>query len=172
MEYIIRPMRKEEYPLLKDFLYMALYVPEGCQPKPRSILSIPELKLYYEDFGSSPDDISFAAESNGEVIGCVWTRIMNDFSHQDDKTPSLVVAVREGFRGQGLGTRLIRHMLAHLAGLHREAVSLSVQKSHPAQFLYTRLGFEEVGRAMGETEEEIVMVLKLAGRDWKGEEEQ
>ena len=32
MDYTIREMRKEEYPQLKDFLYEAVYVPEGTAP--------------------------------------------------------------------------------------------------------------------------------------------
>ena len=162
MKYAIRPMKPEEYALLPDFLYEALYVPEGYTPHPRAILSTPELKLYYDNFGSSKDDIALAAcDEDGRVAGCVWTRIMNDYSHLDDETPSLVVSLYEGCRGHGLGTALIKAMLDAVRRNGRKAVSLSVQVSHPAQNLYRRLGFVEVGRAMGETEEEIVMRYDL-----------
>ncbi len=163
MKYAIRPMKPEEYDLLQDFLYEALYVPEGHVPHPRSILSTPELRLYYDNFGSDKDDLALVACSeDGKVAGCVWTRIMNDYSHLDDETPSLVVSLYDGCRGQGLGTALIEAMLDAVRKNGRKAVSLSVQVSHPAQHLYRRLGFVEVGRAMGETEEEIVMRYDLA----------
>jgi len=32
MDYIIREMRSEEYCLLSDFLYEAIYIPEGIEP--------------------------------------------------------------------------------------------------------------------------------------------
>ncbi|MDO5537553.1 MAG: GNAT family N-acetyltransferase [Desulfovibrionaceae bacterium] len=157
----IRDLREDEYGLLEDYLYMALYVPEGCRPHPRDILRIPELRLYYENFGSSESDLALACDDDGRVIGICWARIMNDFSHIDDSTPSLVVSLADGCRGMGLGTKLVLAMLERLRERGYRSVSLSVQVSHPAQHLYRRLGFTEVRRVMGETEEEIVMVHAL-----------
>ena len=36
MDYIIREMRNEEYCLLDDFLYEAIYIPEGIEPPPKN----------------------------------------------------------------------------------------------------------------------------------------
>ena len=39
MDYLIRPLREDEVPLLEDFLYEAIFVPEGFQGQvPRSII--------------------------------------------------------------------------------------------------------------------------------------
>ena len=43
MDYIIREMREDEYPLLKEFLYEAVYVAKGAEPPDRSITDSPEL---------------------------------------------------------------------------------------------------------------------------------
>ena len=51
MDDSIREMREEEYPLLKDFLYEAIFVPPGTEPPPRSILERSELQVYIADFG-------------------------------------------------------------------------------------------------------------------------
>ena len=56
MEYIIREIKEAEYPLLKDFLYEAIFVPEGVEPPPKSIVNTPELQVYIEDFGASVHD--------------------------------------------------------------------------------------------------------------------
>ena len=32
MEYSVRPMREKEYHLLRDFLYEAIFIPEGVEP--------------------------------------------------------------------------------------------------------------------------------------------
>ena len=48
---IFRELRPDEYDLLKTFLCEAIYVPEGETPPERSIIELPELALYYEDFG-------------------------------------------------------------------------------------------------------------------------
>ena len=50
MEYTIRKMKQSEYPLLEDFLYEAIFVPEGMKPPARSILQTPELQVYTADF--------------------------------------------------------------------------------------------------------------------------
>ena len=34
MDYIIREIYKEEYDLLNDFLYEAIYIPNGVEPPP------------------------------------------------------------------------------------------------------------------------------------------
>lgn len=36
MNTIIRKIRPEEYSLLREFLYQAIYLPEGVEPPPRS----------------------------------------------------------------------------------------------------------------------------------------
>ena len=44
-------MKESEYPLLKHFLYEAIFVPEGTAPPSKSILEIPELQVYIAGFG-------------------------------------------------------------------------------------------------------------------------
>ena len=46
MNTIIRKIRPEEYSLLREFLYQAIYLPEGVEPPPRSVVDPPELLLY------------------------------------------------------------------------------------------------------------------------------
>lgn len=108
MEYIIRPLKKEEYSILPDFLYEAIYLPPGVEPPPCSVVTLPELQLYISAFGSSPHDAALAAEQNGRVIGLVWARIMNDYGHIDRSVPSLAISLLPGFRGKGIGTALLK----------------------------------------------------------------
>lgn len=53
--YFIRPLCLYETGLLKDFLYEAIFVPDGVEPPPKEVINLPELRLYIEDFGR-PDD--------------------------------------------------------------------------------------------------------------------
>ncbi len=53
---LIREIRKEEYELLKDFLYEAIFIPEGVQVPDRSIIEKEELAVYYENFGNRDGD--------------------------------------------------------------------------------------------------------------------
>ena len=86
VDYIIRPLYPEEIHLLRDFLYEAIFIPEGVEPLPRDVVDLPELKLYIQDFGKKQDDCCLVVEYDGKVVGAVWTRIMNDYGHVDDET--------------------------------------------------------------------------------------
>lgn len=159
MQYKIRKMDASEYPLLNAFLYAAIFVPKGAAAPPKSIIETPELQVYIADFGTGRDDLCFVAEADGQVVGAVWCRIMPDYGHIDDQTPSLAISVLEGYRGKGVGTALLRHMLHALAKRGCARVSLSVQKANAACRLYQRAGFS----IYDENEEEYIMVTDLKG---------
>ena len=125
MKYTIREMTAQEYPLLDDFLYEAIFVPEGVDPPSKSIITAPELQIYVKDFGTSKDDFSLVAEVENKIIGAVWVRIMNDYGHIDDKTPSLAISLYKKYRGQGIGSSLIKEMLSLLQTHGYKRVSLS-----------------------------------------------
>ena len=52
----IRPLKSEEIPLLEEFLYQAIFIPQGLESLPRSSLKEPELEMYIKDFGQQPDE--------------------------------------------------------------------------------------------------------------------
>ena len=45
MELTIRPIRREEFPLLADFLYDAIYRSDPSSPLPRQIVEHPSLRI-------------------------------------------------------------------------------------------------------------------------------
>ena len=45
MNVTIRKMHPEEYGPLREFLYQAIYLPEGVQPPSRSVVDLPELQV-------------------------------------------------------------------------------------------------------------------------------
>lgn len=153
----IRPLKSEEIPLLEEFLYQAIFIPQGLAPLPRSILKEPELEMYIKDFGQQPDDWALAAEMDGLLVGAVWVRIMKDYGYYDDRTPSLSISFLPDFRGQGLGQQLMTAMLDLLKAKDYPSVSLSVSKDNPAVGFYQRLGFVTVV----EREEDYLMLCRL-----------
>ena len=157
MSCIIRKMTADEYPQLNDFLYQAIFVPEGAEPPPYEIIFQPELQVYVREFGSSVHDKALAAECDGRIVGAVWVRIMEDYGHIDDETPSFAIALYPEYRGMGIGTELMRTMLAELKECGYRQASLSVQRANRAERLYRRLGFEVIG---GDGEE-YIMRIKL-----------
>ena len=153
----LRKIRDDEIELLQDFLYEAIFIPDGVEPPAREIIEQPELKLYYEDFGRGTADYSIVADDNGRVIGAVWTRIMNDYGHVDDDTPSFAISLYKEYRGHGIGTRLMENMLVLLKEKGYERASLAVQKANYAVRMYEKVGFKIVD----ENVEEYIMVCEL-----------
>ena len=157
MDVTIREIQKQEYPLLDNFLYEAIFVPEGVEPPPKTIIASPDLQVYVEHFGESKDDRGLVAEVDGKIIGAVWARIMNDYGHVDDETPSLAISLYKKYRGFGIGTGMMKGILSLLKSQGYSRVSLSVQRANYAVKLYLKVGFEIIK----ETEEEYIMVCHL-----------
>ncbi|MCH1981226.1 GNAT family N-acetyltransferase [Ruminococcus sp. OA3] len=158
MTYTIRRIQKSEYPLLNDFLYEAIFVPDGVEPPPRSILMSPDLQVYVDHFGESKDDIGLVTEVDEKIVGAVWVRIMDDYGHVDDRTPSFAISLYKEYRGLGIGTAMMRAMLTLLKHRGYKRASLAVQKANYAVKMYLRVGF----RVVEDRGEEFVMVIDLA----------
>ena len=139
MEYTIREIQKQEYPLLDNFLYEAIFIPEGIEPPPKTIITSPELQVYVERFEESKDDWGLVAEVDGKIVGAVLVRIMNDYGHIDDETPSLAISLYKEYRGFGIGTAMMKEILALLKSHGYSRVSLSVQKDNYAAKMYLKI---------------------------------
>lgn len=159
MNYKIRKIKSGEYKILDDFLYEAIFIPEGIKPPPKSIIEKPELQVYIEDFGKK-DDYCLVAEINSKIIGAVWVRIMDDYGHIADNIPSLAISLYNEFRGHGIGTALLDSILSLLKSENYEKVSLSVQKENYAYRMYLKADFEVID----ENDEEYIMVCDLKKR--------
>ena len=157
MDYNIREIIKEEYHLLKDFTYEAIFTPEGMALPPREVLEDPLLKVYYENFGGDVHDHGVVAEVNGCVVGACWVRIMDDYGHVDDDTPSFAISLYKEYRNCGMGTAMLNRMLDILKEKGYKQASLSCQKANYAVKMYLNAGF----RIVEENEEEYIMVRGL-----------
>lgn len=131
-------------------LYLAIYVPEGSQPLPQEIVFEPGLVKYIQGWGRE-GDLGFIAieDGTGLPLGAAWLRLLKaanqGYGYLDDATPELTIAVKEDYRGQGLGTELLQKLLEEAPRLY-SSISLSVSIGNPAAHLYRRFGFEPVGQ--------------------------
>lgn len=157
MKYTIRELKQEEVSILETFLYEAIFIPEGVEAPPREIVRKPELQVYITDFGKHRGDNCLVCECDGKIAGAVWTRIMDDYGHVDNNTPSFAISLLKEFRKQGIGTQMMRNMLLKLKQQGYRQASLSVQKENYAARMYMKLGFETIK----ETDDEYLMVCRL-----------
>ena len=154
---LIRQIREDEIPVLDHFQYEAIFIPDGVAAPPKSIIENEDLQVYVRNFGHEPDDRCLVAECDGRIVGAVWTRIMHDYGHISDDTPSLAISLYKEYRNKGIGTKLLETMIALLQNDGYSQVSLSVQKANYAVGMYIKAGFE----VLQETDEELIMVCKL-----------
>ncbi len=118
------------------------------------------MRLYTDNFGKDKGDCCFVAEVNNNIVGAVWVRIMNDYGHINNETPSFAISLYKEYRNNGIGTEMMKTMLIELKKRGYKQTSLAVQKSNYAVKMYSNVGFEIVD----ENYEEYIMVCKLVDK--------
>jgi len=155
-----REISAADYPFLREMLYLAIFVPPGQIPFEKSVIDLPEISKYIEDWDDSKDFgiICFISE---KPIGAIWGRLFSiedkGYGFVDAETPELTMAVKTDFRNRGIGTRLMHHFLQQAKAKGYNSLSLSVDKSNRAIQFYERMGFFVVG----EMETSFTMKIKL-----------
>ena len=157
MNYSIRELKRYENKVLDTFLYEAIYIPEGVSAPSKDIINQPDLRVYVKDFGANKGDLCLVAQVRDEIVGAVWVRIMNDYGHIDNETPSFAISLLKEYRNYGIGTELMKQMLTKLKTEGYKQASLSVQKMNYAVHMYRKVGFEIID----ENDEEYIMICKL-----------
>ncbi len=141
----IRKIETSEIAQLKDFLYDAIFIPQGVAKPDKSIIETPALRHYIKDFGKD-SDICLIAAHDDDVVGAIWSRVFPEtekgYGYVDKTTPELSMSVKEAFRGKGIGKQLLAKMLEELSRAGYQRVSLSVDKGNFAFNLYQKMGFE------------------------------
>jgi ribosomal protein S18 acetylase RimI-like enzyme len=116
-------------------------------------LARPDLVELLSGWGRPGDVALVAADGRGTRLGAAWYRLWTADRHShgfvDDRTPELGIAVKPGFRRQGVGTSLFMTLLARAEQDGFSRVSLSVESKNPARRLYARFGFEPVREGDG-----------------------
>jgi GNAT superfamily N-acetyltransferase len=160
MSVIIREILKSEINFLDEMLYQAIFIPEGIRKLPKEIIYNPELHHYIKNFGRK-DDYCLVVESDGVLIGAIWSRIFSaeakGYGWVDEKTPEISLAVDENFRKKGVGSLLLESMIEKLKEIGYEQISLSVDIVNFAYSMYKKFGFVDFEL----TDKSSVMIKKL-----------
>ena len=140
-DLVTRPATQDDFEVLWDFLAMAAYEPDADAAK--AVSSVAKYLVGWQ----RPGDFGFIAEQNGEIIGAAWARRISAKEHTfpfgDEKTPKVSIGVKPNARGQGVGEKLLRTLIAE-ATRRGVGLCLSVRAENPARHLYERLGFREI----------------------------
>ncbi|MBH0082321.1 GNAT family N-acetyltransferase [Salinibacterium sp. SWN167] len=119
-----------------------------------------ELAHYYSGFPSETD-FGMLDEADGVARAVAWLVFFPaehpGYGFVDAAIPELSITTFEGFRGQGIGSALLEQLLAEATARGVAGISLSVEDGNHARSLYSRFGFQVVGRSGGSD----TMLLRL-----------
>jgi len=117
----------------------------------------------YQKWGRDGDTALVASNNETkEIIGAVWVRLYKksdpSYGFVDKNIPDLVISVKEEYRGNGIGTKLLKALISVVKESGFSAISISVDVKNPALRLYKRLGAKIIKQVDGENP---VMLLNI-----------
>jgi ribosomal protein S18 acetylase RimI-like enzyme len=139
MDYVIRPLTRQDEPLLWEMLHHGLSSLGKHELSFRELLRRPEVSRYVEGWGRT-GDTGFVAhdKKDGALLGAVWLRGPT----ATPEAPELALSVKPGQRRHGIGTALLTQLVR--ANPDRSAISISFVAGKPVLRLYERFGFKVV----------------------------
>ena len=140
MDYEIRPLTRQDEPILWEMLYYGLSSAGKNKPPSRDVVRRPEISRYVEGWGRV-GDTGFVAhdKKNRSLLGAAWLRRPTDKS---DASPELALAVKPEHRRHGIGTALLTQLVR--ANPDHSTISISFVAGKPVLRLYERFGFKVV----------------------------
>ena len=106
MSFKLRAANVSDEPFLWEMLYVALFVPPGEPPLPRSVLRDPAIARYVQGWGTQRDDKGLIALVDTSPVGAAWLRWFPashpGYGFVDESIPELSVAVLPAHRGKEL----------------------------------------------------------------------
>jgi len=147
IKYQIRPISDKEIPFLKDYLYMAMFVPPNSKPFPISIVDKSFFKLIYENWGKEGDiGLAVRDKKTKQIIGMAWVRLYEKVNLPlgiiDTTISALSIAIHEDYRKIGIGTELMVKLINSVKEKKFKGISLSVDRRNYAVKLYKKCGFK------------------------------
>jgi GNAT superfamily N-acetyltransferase len=149
-------------PFLAEMLVAAAFWrPEGLAGSVREVMDQPDFAHYVAGW-PQPSDFGVIAE-DVRPVGAAWFRVFpaNDpgFGFVDAGIPEVSMGVARPRRGEGIGARLLKTLVAQARDAGLATLCLSVEPDNYARGLYERVGFRTVGAAGGS----LTMLLHLEG---------
>ncbi len=116
---------------------------------PKLDAASPTARFFYQNLAAG-SAVFWTLEHEGTLIGELYAFFdLEDRDFADGKTTAYLCAfrVKEGFRGRGLGSRLMETALAELKARGFRRAAIGVSESEPWNLrLYRRFGFTEKGK--------------------------
>jgi N-acetylglutamate synthase-like GNAT family acetyltransferase len=138
----LRPQQEADYPFLQQ-LYCNVREPELAvvpwPPEAKTAFLLSQCDLQWRHYSTCYKDAEFLiVEHKGKPVGRIYL-------YRGEKDLRIVdISILSALRNRGIGSALLQSVL-NVANLSGNTVSMHVEKFNPAQNLYRRLGFCEIG---------------------------
>jgi GNAT superfamily N-acetyltransferase len=144
----IREARSDDRAFIESMAVEAInWDPTRPALGPQTIAAEPTFGRYLAGW-LRPDDLGVVAEADGVAVGAAWLRFFDanepGYGFITADIPEISIGVRRGWRGQGIGGRLLDRLIDLARARRIGALSLSVEPANPAKRLYERHGFRPV----------------------------
>ena len=130
------------------FVEAVVWDPGMARQSLANLLVVPQLQRYFLDWGR-PSDVALIASVRESSVGAAWYRFFRPeepgYGFVDESIPELGIAVVLEWRGQSIGTTLLKELIETARTRGCSGLSLSVSATNPALRLYERCGFSKVG---------------------------
>ena len=149
-------------PFLKAMLYEAVFWRASAnKPSFEEGLAYPDVSKSLADWGERDGDTAVIASLNSIPIAAAWYRLWTDSNfingYLDENTPVLGIAVRNEYRHQGIGKKLVEWLIEYASKHSVQNISLNVAKDNFAIDLYRQHGFQVVA----DKGDAVTMVRKI-----------
>lgn len=131
---------------MREMLYEAVFWrPNPKKPSFAEALTDPGVRNALADWGEREGDTAVIALVDSMPAGAAWYRFFTDENcirgHINETIPTIVIAVHENYRRQGIGEKMIAWLIDHASKHNIEKLSLMVAKDNHAIRLYRKCGF-------------------------------
>ncbi len=152
MAIFLRPARPTDEAFLAEMLVEAAYWrADGPVGTVHEVMGDPELAHYISGWPRAGDRGVIAEDEH--PIGAAWMRYLPEdnpgYGFVAADIPEIGIGVRKGWRGRGVGGRLLTALVQDAREQAITAVSLSVEADNYARRLYEKAGFRTVATVGG-----------------------
>ena len=141
----LRPLTADDQALLEHFVPLAVFAPD--RPLVAAPLTAPAAARWLAPW--SADDVGVVLAGEREVAGLAIARAVEPGLRTDAAgraIPEVLIAVRDGLRGNGHGGTLLAALTEATAQAGHPQLALTVSPRNPARRLYLRNGFSVVAQ--------------------------
>jgi GNAT superfamily N-acetyltransferase len=156
----LRAATASDAEFLAEMLAVAIdWKPSATSRPVTDLMDMPDI-WHYVDAWPQQSDFGLVMEIE-QPVGAAWWRYFTaaqpGYGFIDEAVPEISIGVANGYRGQGIGRRLLLGLITEGRTRGIPGFGLSVEPENPALRLYERLGFEVVGGTGGS----ITLLLRL-----------